>query len=139
MRVQGFGCLFLVFLSLSLAAADGPRPIEDVIAAMITVIPYSETELKDSLQEILKFREKYAALLHEYDPPEGWNGLKDQCWDKTTKLLNKRFPPGKRLKKAWVNTVIEIYTNKRNYKDYLQEPGSTKTNNENKKKYCCCG
>lgn len=122
---------FCVALFLSFSTGIFTRPVDEVITAMISVIPAKRADLKKELEDILVFYHGQVSLIHEFDPPEAIAGLENKCFYDVQVILSERFKDPNNLN-DWQSKLIGIFTGKLDYKQYVtKEPEAHKNT--------CCG
>lgn len=93
---------------------EQPRPIEDVMDAILNIIPKEGNILAHEAlaNDFNKIRNSA-----RYMAPEGWHVL----WMQATEALQRYFPlPAKEEELfGWQRTVMEVFNAERDYKEFL--------------------
>lgn len=106
-----------IFLFFSLASSA--RSFEEVVSAMISVVPEGNDDFKQGLKDILSsYKTGTSSESYQFAAPEELKDFDNNFWDKVTLFLNQNLPKQDKFHR-WQQELVDIYTDKLDYKKYV--------------------
>lgn len=116
--MKNFLSFMWVAMVLLFSLASSARPFDEVLTALISVVPEEENVFKQELIDILSsFTKSESFKSIPFLPPEQLIKLHEIYWDQVSALLKQKCCPPEKLH-GWQLEIFEIYMDKRDYKNY---------------------